>query len=98
MTSRILGAPRTNAVAERFIGTLRREGLDHIMITGPHHLDVVLREYEQHFDAHRSHRSALTPTEDRLTPDTVLGRIGDPSDACGRGGRSFVARWGRAAL
>ena len=38
-------APRANAIAERFIGTLRRECLDHLLITGPRHLDVVLREY-----------------------------------------------------
>ena len=50
-------APRANAIAERFIGTLRRECLDHILITGPRHLDIVLREYLQHFNAHRPHRS-----------------------------------------
>ena len=50
-------APRANAIAERFIGTLRRECLDHLLITGPRHLDVVLREYVQHYDAHRPHRS-----------------------------------------
>jgi transposase InsO family protein len=44
-------APRANAIAERFIGTLRRECLDHLLITGPRHLDVVLREYVQHYDA-----------------------------------------------
>ena len=37
--------PRANAIAERFIGTLRRECLDRILITGPRHLDVVLRDY-----------------------------------------------------
>jgi hypothetical protein len=50
-------APRANALAERFIGTLRRECLDHLLVTGPRHLDVVLREYVQHFNAHRPHRS-----------------------------------------
>ena len=50
-------APRANAIAERFIGTLRRECLDHLLIVGPRHLDVVLREYVQHFNAHRPHRS-----------------------------------------
>src|SRR6478672_1329716 len=50
-------APRANAVAERFIGTLRRECLDHLLITGPRHLDAVLREYLEHYDAHRPHRT-----------------------------------------
>jgi putative transposase len=46
-----------NAIAERFIGTLRRECLDHILITGSRHLDAVLREFAQHYNAHRPHRS-----------------------------------------
>jgi putative transposase len=50
-------APRANAIAERFIGTLRRECLDHLLITGPHHLAVVLREFVQHYNTHRPHRS-----------------------------------------
>ena len=50
-------APRANAIAERFIGTLRRECLDHLLITGARHLDLVLREYVQHFNTHRPHRS-----------------------------------------
>src|SRR5690349_8204821 len=50
-------APRANAIAERFIGTQRRECLDHLLITGSRNLDVVLPEYLQHFNAHRPNRS-----------------------------------------
>ena len=49
-------APRANAYAERFVGTLRRECLDWILILGRHHLEVVLREYLNHYNAHRPHR------------------------------------------
>jgi transposase InsO family protein len=46
-------APRANAIAERFIGTLRRECLDHLLITGPRHLAVVLQEYIEQQDGLR---------------------------------------------
>ena len=45
------------AVVRGVIGSLRRECLDHLLITGPRHLDLVLREYVQHFNTHRPHRS-----------------------------------------
>ena len=38
-------APRANAIAERFISTLRRECPDHLLITGPRHLAAVRQEY-----------------------------------------------------
>jgi transposase InsO family protein len=50
-------APRANAIAERFIGTLRRECLDHLLITGPRHLKQVLQEFLEHYNTHRPHRS-----------------------------------------
>jgi putative transposase len=50
-------APRANAIAERFIGTLRRECLDHMLITGPRHLTLVLHEFVEHYNTHRPHRS-----------------------------------------
>jgi putative transposase len=50
-------APLANAIAERFIETLRRQFPDHILITGRRHLAAVLIEYLQHFNTHRPHRS-----------------------------------------
>jgi transposase InsO family protein len=50
-------APQANAIAERWIGTLRRECLDHLLITGPHHLAAVLGEYVELYNTHRPHRS-----------------------------------------
>jgi putative transposase len=49
--------PQANAIAERFIGTLRRECLDHLLIIGPRHLAGVLQEYLAHYNTHRPHRS-----------------------------------------
>ena len=50
-------APRANAIAERWIGTLRRECLDHLLITGYRHLAAVLQEFVEHYNTHRPHRS-----------------------------------------
>ena len=66
-------APRANAIAERWIGTLRRECLDNILITGPRHLAVVLQEYVEHYNTHRPHRS--------LNQQPPAGRTPPPSAA-----------------
>jgi putative transposase len=50
-------APRANAYAERWIGTLRRECLDRLLIVNERHLRVVLAQYVEHYNTHRPHRS-----------------------------------------
>ena len=50
-------SPRANAIAERFVGTVRRECLDRILVLGRRHLEVVLAEYVEHYNRHRPHRS-----------------------------------------
>jgi len=50
-------APRANAVAERWVGTVRRELLDRLLIVGQRQLATVLAEYVAHYTGHRPHRS-----------------------------------------
>jgi putative transposase len=64
-------APTTNAVAERFVGTMRRECLDWILIINRRHLQSVLREFVDHYNGHRPHRAlGLAPPEPRTPPTT----------------------------
>jgi putative transposase len=50
-------APRANAYAERWVGTVRRELLDRMFIFGHRHLQSVMAEYVDHYNGHRPHRS-----------------------------------------
>ena len=49
-------APRANAVCERFLGSVRRECLDHLLIGGERQLGRALSEYVAYFNEARPHR------------------------------------------
>ncbi|HEV8528417.1 MAG TPA: integrase core domain-containing protein [Actinomycetes bacterium] len=50
-------APRANASAERWVGTVRRECLDRMLVVGRRQLVSVLDEYAEHYNFHRPHRA-----------------------------------------
>jgi transposase InsO family protein len=50
-------SPQANSFAERYVGTLRRECLDHLLIHGERHLRQIFAEYARHYNEHRPHQS-----------------------------------------
>ncbi len=50
-------SPLANSVAERWVGTLRREVLDWLLILDQRHLTRILKEYVEHYNRARPHRS-----------------------------------------
>ena len=50
-------APKANAIAERFVRTVRAECLDWLLILNRRHLERVLRVYVDHYNRERPHRA-----------------------------------------
>jgi putative transposase len=48
-------APRANAFSERWVGTVRPEVLDRVLIVGRRQLEMVLASYMAHYNEHRPH-------------------------------------------
>jgi putative transposase len=76
-------APNANAYAERWVGSVRRECLDRMLIFSRRQLEQVLRVYARHYNRHRPHRSLAfrspeqtdtSPTPVRAPPYPQLNR------------------------
>jgi transposase InsO family protein len=50
-------SPWQNGFAERLIGSIRRECVDHIVVLGEKHLRRVLKSYARYYNEMRTHRS-----------------------------------------
>jgi transposase InsO family protein len=78
-----VASPRANAVIERFIGTLRRECLDHLIILDEQHLWSVLTEFVGCYNLERPHRilrletplPVSRPAEGIVRSRSVLGGL-----------------------
>ena len=72
-------APKARAHAERWVGSLRRECLDRLLILSRRHLDRVVATYASHYNEHRPHRSlgqrpplAPTAAREKSVPSELL--------------------------
>jgi transposase len=78
-------SPRANAVAERWVRTVREECLDHLLVVSRRHLQSVLDEYLRHYNQARPHRGlqlaqpiphpVSAPDGGAITRRDVLGGI-----------------------
>lgn len=75
----VVAAPRSpwqNPYAERVIGTIRRECLDHVIILNERHLRRILREYIEYYNTCRTHLSLnKDPPENRIVEPPKLGNV-----------------------
>ena len=71
-------SPNLNAFAERFIGSVRRECLDKMVILGEKHLREVIRQYILHYNLERAHQGIgnvlITPRSSGAANDQ--GQVG----------------------
>src|SRR5262245_43033509 len=69
-------SPWQNAYAERVIGSIRRECLEHVVVIGERHLREILVKYVDYYNATRTHLSlAKDAPEPRSVQRPSQGRV-----------------------
>ena len=66
-------APWQNAACERFLGSVRRECLDHVLVLSEGHLRRVLREYVRYFNHARPHQGLAQRIPEGAATETPHG-------------------------
>jgi putative transposase len=74
-------APRANAIAERFVGTVRRELLNHLLIINHRHGAAALKRYARHYNEHRHTAPLARPLPYALCPTAPQPRSTTSDDA-----------------
>ncbi|MEO8391836.1 MAG: integrase core domain-containing protein [Chloroflexota bacterium] len=70
-------APKANAICERFIGSVRRECLDHLLIMSERQLYRVISEYVAYFNHARPHQGIDQRIPDPRVPEEDPPRAGE---------------------
>ena len=77
--SEVLTAPQTpwqNSFAERLIGSILRECLDHVIVLGDKHVRGILRRYFAYYQESRTHLSlSKDPPSIRAVQASELGAV-----------------------
>jgi putative transposase len=68
-------APRANAYCERFLGSMRRDCLDHLLILHEQQLFRVLQAYGAYFNQARPHQGLQQQVPDASTCEAHAGPI-----------------------
>jgi transposase InsO family protein len=68
-----LHSPWQNGTAERFVGTVRRELLDHVVVLSEDHLRRLLREFIEYYNAERVHTSITDAPSGRVSETRPSG-------------------------
>ncbi len=64
-------APKANSLAERVIGTFRREYFDHVIVWNERHVRRLMAKYVQFYNEERTHRALGLELTKRLVGDVT---------------------------